>query len=182
MRRGELGTASLRKSNSDYNMGQTFSIVVNASQRFGQNQTHGKNKSECVDNKWKSGEGTEIQFKVLDFEAASLGEYWLIFRGFLLLHRDVVVGRFAADRRAGIGGGNRRGEDQPIVELENILHRDEFQEPVTVGALERLVVQLRNLDQTYMHGAITPNAVPPPSDYFLGFKSPGTQVRMLLGG
>jgi len=170
VRRGDLGTASLRKSKADYNVGQTFSIVVHATQRHGQSQGN-------VDNRWKAGEGTEIQFKVLDFETASLGEYWLIFRGFLLLHRDVVVGRFATDRRAGIGGGNRRGEDQPMVDLENILHRDEFLEPATVGIIERAVVLMRNLDQTFMHGAVAPNAVPPPSDYFLGFKSPGTQVR-----
>lgn len=182
-RRGDLGdhgTASLRKSKSEYNVDQTFSIVVNTAQRFGKKQTQGtKNKAERDDNKWNNGEGTEIQFKTLDFEAASLGEYWLVFRGFLLLHRDVAVGRFAADR-AGMGGGNRRGEDQQNLELEHILHRDEFLEPVTVGPVERLVVNLRKMDKTYMRGAITPNAVPPPSDYFLGFKSPGTQVRIIF--
>ena len=53
------------------------------------------------------GEGSELQFKTLDFEAATEGEYWLAFRGFLLLHRDAAVGRFAAERNAGIGGGTR---------------------------------------------------------------------------
>ena len=177
-RRGDLGTASLRKSNAEYNARQTFSLVLNATQRIGQSQGK-KDKTERTDEKcekWRSGEGSESQFKVLNFEAASIGEFWLIFRGFKKLSLDVVVGRFAADRRAGIGGGNRRVEDQPIVELENVLHRDEFVEPVTVGCLERVVVQMRNLDQTYMRGAVAHNAVCPPSDYFLGFKSPGTQV------
>lgn len=182
VRRGDLGTATLRKSKSVYDTAQTFSIVVNVSQRLATTKGQGKTKqkSERDDNKWYSGEGSEIHFKTMDFEAASQGEYWLIFRGFLLLQRDVVVGRFAANRRAGIGGGKRRGEDQPIDDLENILHRDEFLEPVTVGSIERAVVNLRKLDKTYMQGAVVPGAVPPPSDYFLGFKSPGTQVRQIL--
>lgn len=194
VRQGALGTASLRKSKSEYYTAHTFSIVVNAGQRFGPNNNKSKTttKSEPSDNKWYSGEGNELQFKTLDFEAATEGEYWLIFRGFLLLQRDVVVGRFAAERRAGIGGGNRNkrnpdgsddGENNGD-EVENLLHRDEFLEPVTVGALERAIVNLRKLDKTYMEGTIAPGAVPPPSDYFLGFRSPGTQIwsRLRLAG
>jgi hypothetical protein len=192
--RGEFGTATLRKSNSEFNPLQTFSLVLHATQRLRQNQAN-KNKTEqtyeeykqwrkekCEKwrlrkrKEWSNGVGSESRFKVFDFEAASQGEFWLIVRGFHKLCHDVDVGRFAAQRRGGIGGGNRRTEDQPIVDLENVLHRDEFMEPVTVGCLERIVVQMRNLDQKYMKGAVAHNAVPPPSDYFLGFKSPGTQV------
>jgi hypothetical protein len=43
--------------------------------------------------------------------------------------------------------------------------------------LERTVVNCRNLDTTYMTGEVVSSAVPPPSDYFLGFRSKGTQVR-----
>lgn len=199
VRQGALGTASLRKSKSEYYTSHTFSIVVSTGQRFGPNNNkNGKkiksSKSDPNDNKWYGGEGNELQFKTLDFEAASEGEYWLIFRGFLLLQRDIVVGRFAAERRAGIGGGNHNsrnsdgdnggGDDNNNDELENQLHRDEFLEPVTVGSLERAYVNLRKLDKTYMEGAIAPTAVPPPSDYFLGFRSPGTQIwsRLRLAG
>ena len=178
VRRGDLGTSSLRKSKSEFRTEHSFSIVVNSGQRFGQNSK--SSKPEPTD-KWYKGEGNELQFKTLDFEAATKGECWLIFRGFLFLHRDAVVGRFAAERRAGISGGNRNNrsvddpEDNGID--ENLLHQDEFLEPATVGVLERTMVNLRKLDKTYMEGAVAPTAVPPPSDYFLGFKSPGTQVR-----
>lgn len=179
VRKGELGTASLRKSKAEYHTPLTFSIVVKSAKQIQSKKTK-KSRSEEAENKWYSGEGNELQFKTLDFEAASEGEYWLIFRGFILLHRDVAVGRFAADRRAGIGGGTRTNRDDaektPTDELENMLHRDEFLEPVTVGCLERAFVKFRKLDATYMRGGVAPTAVPPPSDYFLGFKSPGTQV------
>ena len=120
-----------------------------------------------------------MHFKTLDFEAATEGEYWLIFRGFLLLHRDATVGRFAAERRAGIGGGARnREEDGQDKDFENILHRDEFTEPKTVGCLQRLIVNIRDMDKTFMEGDMIAGARPPPSDYFLGFKAPGTQVSL----
>lgn len=187
VRQGALGTATLRKSKSEYYTPHTFSIVVNAAQRFGHKKQKGYRR-ESLEKKWSNGDGNELQFKILDFEAATEGEFWLLFRGFLLLHRDVVVGRFAADRRAGIGGGNRNNRNTESNEdgdnndeVENRLHRDEFFEPVTVGALERAIVTIRQLDKTYMEGAVALNAVPPPSDYFLGFKSPGTQVSSMKG-
>ena len=176
VRKGELGTFTLRRSNSDQFTPNTFSIVTEVGQRFG-----GKAKTTgaaASDNKWYSGEGSELNFKTLDFEAATEGEYWLIFRGFLLLHRDAAVGRFAAKRKAGIGGGTLRNREdgEECDQLENQLQRDVFKEPVTVGCLERLVVKYRKLDDSYFKGEVLNSAVPPPSDYFLGFKSPGTQV------
>jgi hypothetical protein len=185
VRQGALGTATLRKSKSEFYTPHTFSIVVNVGQRFAKNKMQKNTRQEPGESKWYTGEGNDLQFKILDFEAATAGEYWLIFRGFLLLQRDVVVGRFAAERRAGIGGGNRNRNSisenddsrDNNDEIENLLHRDEFLEPVTVGFLERSIVKCRKLDTTYMEGAVSPNAVPPPSDYFLGFKSAGTQVR-----
>ena len=122
--------------------------------------------------KWHQGEGIDAQFKYIDFEAATEGEYWLVFRGLLLLHRDALVGRFAKQRAAGIGTNIDVSSD-----LGNRLHKDEFHEPLTVGWLERTIVNCRNLDTTYMEGFVTKEgAVPPPSDYFLGFRSPGTAI------
>ena len=177
-RKGELGTSSLRRSMSDYHTPFTFSLVTIVGQPFKSGKSHNVDANE---NKWYSGEGSELQFKILDFEMATEGEYWLVFRGFLLLHRDAAVGRFAAERRAGIGGGNRRDRDDgegEEDEKENRLHQNEFGEPVTAGLLERLYVKMRKLDDSYMKGYVLPSAVPPPSDYFLGFSSPGTQVRL----
>lgn len=177
VRRGELGTASLRKSKSDHFTPHSFSIVASVRQSF---PTVPSNLNDGSENKWYSGEGSEIQFKTLDFEAATEGEYWLIFRGFLLLHRDATVGRFAAERRAGIGGGSRNRREQGEgheCDLENMLHRDEFTEPATAGCIEKLAAKIRKVDMTYMTGDMVAGAEPPPSDYFLGFKSAGTQVR-----
>jgi hypothetical protein len=182
-RKGELGTATLRTSKSDHYTPHTFALVTTVGQRFNSSKPRSLDSSE---NTWYSGNGKEHFFKILDFEAATEGEYWLIFRGFLLLHRDAAVGRFAAERRAGIGGGNRArvgdldDTETEEDELENRLHRDEFEEPVTVGVIEKLIVKLRKLDDTYMKGYVLPDsAPPPPSDYFLGFRSPGTQVRTI---
>ena len=61
----------------------------------------------------------------------------------------------------------------PLVSLS---FSDEFLEPVTPSFLEKLVVKARKMDTTFMEGQVKPGAVPPPSDYFLGFRSPGTQV------
>ena len=179
-RKGEVGTATLRRSRATYLTSHAFSLVTAVGQRFKAGKV---NDVDANENKWYSGEGSDLQFKILDFEAATEGEYWLVFRGFLLLHRDAAVGRFAAERRAGIGGGHRRAGDEgegEEDEKENRLHRDEFVEPVTVGLIERTIVKARKLDDTYMKGAVLPTAVPPPSDYFLGFRSPGTKVGEVL--
>lgn len=192
IRKGELGTASLRRSLSEYFTPHTFSLVMVVGQRFKKGGS-----AYAVDggheNKWFSGEGSELQFKTLDFEAATVGEYWLLFRGFLLLHRDAAVGRFSTQRSAGIGGGNRTKandgssdseRDEKDNVLENRLQRDTFVEPKTVGNFEKMWVRLRKLDDSYTRGVVMPGAVPPPSDYFLGFKSPGTQIwsRLRLAG
>ena len=46
--------------------------------------------------------------------------------------------------------------------------------------MESLVVKMRNVDTSYMEGFVADVAVPPPPDYFLGFRSPGTQVRCCI--
>jgi hypothetical protein len=181
-RKNELGTATIRKSKSNHFTPHTFSLVTRVGQRF---KTGKSDTLDSDENKWYNGDGSDLQFKSLDLEAATEGEYWLIFRGFLLLRRDAAVGRFAGERKAGIGGGTRRdretsGDGGEEDEIENRLHRDEFNEPITVGWMEKQIVKRRKMDTTYMEGSILPGAVPPPSDYFLGFRSPGTQVRLLL--
>jgi hypothetical protein len=143
-----------------------------------------KGNVESFENKWYNGEGNDVQFRYLDFEAATEGEYWLIFRGFLLLHRDAAAGRFAGHRTAGIGSHVNRLEleqrEHADLDVQNTLHRDEFHEPVTAGCMEKMIVKARKMDTTYMEGYFLPGARPPPSDYFLGFRSPGTQVSLWL--
>jgi hypothetical protein len=183
---GEFGTSALRKSKSDYYIPHTFSLVTRQARSLGK----GKLSSTAASEKWHAGEGTDANFKTLDLEAATEGEYWLIFRGFLLLHRDAACGRYAAQRAAGFGS-NYTGTAAGIGNKENLLetepaelalHKNEFKEPPTVSYMERLVVKLRKIDDSYMEGHVAPDAVPPPSDYFLGFSSPGTQVRLQANG
>jgi len=179
-----FGTASLRQSRSGYNRQLSFSVVTSTGQRF--LRISPKDLSES----WNKGQGSELFFKTLDFEAATSGEYWLIFRGLLLLHRDVVNnGRFAAHRNGGIAGGVRTNqiEDDDSgknANIENQLTQDKFIEPSPVGWLERRIVQMRKSNDDYILGAVLPGAVPPVSDYFLGFKSPGTTIwsRLRLAG
>lgn len=173
---GELGTASLRRSKSDYYAPHTFSLVARVSRSLGKGKLSNSEASE----KWHAGEGNDAMFKTIDLEAATEGEYWLVFRGFLLLHRDAASNRYAAQRAAGFGNNlTRRNVDQSAAEAEapeNRLQKDRFKEPPTVGAMEKLIVKWRKIDASYMEGSVTLGAVPPPSDYFLGFRSPGTQV------
>lgn len=177
----EIGTSTFRRSKSEYNPQLSFSLVMRTDRFLGRANPVSIDEYE---NRWLTGCGNETQFKYHDFEAASLGEYWLAFRGFLLLHRDAAVGRFAEHRAAGIGSHYNRLELEQREDVENILHQDEFHEPKTVGCLERFIVKLRDIDTTYMEGYTLPGAVPPPSDYFLGFKSPGTAIwsRLRLSG
>jgi anoctamin-10 len=173
---GECGSCTLRKSKSDHVDKLTFSVVL-------RNQRLARGASSSVDEleeKWNSGEGNEALFRYIDFEVPTEGEYWLVFRGMLLLHRDAVIGRFAEQRAAGIGCHYPRLELEQREHFDltkhNILHQDEFHEPVTASYLEKLIVKWRNLDPTYMVGYTLPEARPPPSDYFLGFRSPGTSI------
>ena len=170
----KLGTSTLRRSKSNHSSEYSFSVVLRVGRLA-------NSSIDELEDKWHTGEGGDAQFRYLDFESATEGEYWLIFRGLLLLHRDAAVGRFAEQRAAGIGSHYRRLELEQREQLDltndhNLLHRDEFHEPVTVGCLEKLIVKWRDLDTTYMEGFTLPGAIPPPSDYFLGFKSLGTAI------
>lgn len=167
---GELGTAQLRRSESEFDPNYSFSVVQRATRVAGS-----KRNATAAAERWYKGEGNAAMYKTVDFEAATEGEYWLIFRGFLLLHRDAAKGRFAANRMAGFGSNYR---DAIASELDqNRLQADTFHEPKTFSWFERRIADLRKIDITLEStGSAEPGAVPPPSDYFLGFKSPGTQI------
>lgn len=167
----ELGTASLRRSLSTYDNDSSFSLIVtSAAQRFL------KTPTDDLTDTWQQGEGSEHLFKTLDFEAATEGEYWLVLRGLLLLYRDALTKKQNSSGKTGIGGGEPNGFGGGKTANENLLQQDMFVEPTMVGCLEKLFVKYGKLDDDYIRGAVMPGAKPPPSDYFLGFKSPGTQI------
>jgi hypothetical protein len=173
---GDKGSLTLRRSRSDYDSNRTFSLVLRSNPAFV--RSNGPSDIEEYEIRWATGEGTESQFRYFDFEAATEGEYWLVSRGFVLLQRDAAVGRFAEHRSAGISSHYCRlmGELKQQVAQEFQVHEDDFHEPVTVSFLERRIVEWRGLDMGYMKGFTAPGALPPPSDYFLGFKAPGTAI------
>ena len=166
----ELGTASLRRSLSQYDNEFSFSLITSGAHRFI------KSPSDNLTDAWQQGDGSEHLFKTLDFEAATEGEYWLVLRGLLLLYRDAMNKKHNSNGTTGIGGGEPNGIAGGETTQENRLQQDMFVEPSMVGCIEKLVVKMRKLDDDYIRGAVMPGAVPPPSDYFLGFKSPGTQI------
>jgi Calcium-activated chloride channel len=164
----EFGTVTLRRSQSSHVAARSFSLVL---------QKHGIGAvMEDVKVQWHRGEGNDAQFRYVDLEAATESDYWFILRGLLFLHRDALVGRYAKDRAAGMG--TRRLDAVGCDKVrDSVLHVDEFHEPLTVGWLERTIVNVRKLDTTYREGYVTKlDALPPPSDYFLGFRSPGTAI------
>ena len=95
----------------------------------------------------------------------------MILKGFILLHRDASTGRFAAQRAAGFGSYHRHAE---VIDKATDCGTKCFTEalPPPKTFIQSLI--RRNDDvpaQTVQYGATAP-----PSDYFLGFSSPGTQI------
>ena len=93
----------------------------------------------------------------------------MVLKGFTLLHRDASNGRFAAMRAGGFGSYHRYADSisknqktfsevlpPPKTRIEKIIGRDPVQQS------EDSVQQS--------------DIIAPPSDYFLGFSSPGTQI------
>ena len=79
-------------------------------------------------------------------------------------------GRFAKQCAAGIGGSSTTATNRYPLPV------DVYHEPATAGILERRMVEWNQMDHN-LHGFVTMDRPsPPPSDYFLGFKSPGTAV------
>lgn len=119
-------------------------------------------------------------FKSIDIELATEGEYWMVLRGFLLLHRDASTGRFSAHRAGGFGSYHRHaidgdGKDNvpaPKVRFAEVLPPDKS--PSILNKLTNRLIYGK--DHEYDQQIVSYTGVPPPSDYFLGFSSPGTQI------
>jgi hypothetical protein len=198
---GELGTSSLRQSNTEYDNRTTFSIILPSLQGTLLRDYSDIDLSEkwCVPKflpgiicplgslctntaisrnvlAWRSQpkrcEGKRKSlFRSLDLETATEGEYWMILKGFILLHRDASTGRFAAQRAAGFGSYHRHAE---VIDKATDCGTKCFTEalPPPKTFIQSLI--RRNDDvpaQTVQY-----DATAPPSDYFLGFSSPGTQI------
>jgi hypothetical protein len=106
----------------------------------------------------------------------------MVLRGFLLLHRDAAAGRFSAQRAGGgsfhrnaVGGDNTDSIPvPPTVRFVEALPSNS--KPSLLDIMARKLIG--STDE--MEQKIVPySGVPPPSDYFLGFSSPGTQVSNL---
>ena len=178
----EKGTVSIRTSPSDYVESLSFSLVLPGS--F--DRLRHKSGTKAMQQRWYAGEGSPQSFHYLDIESATEGEYWMIFRGFLLLHRDASSGRFAAQRAKGIGSNYTRHEIDQMEERRNSVEDGrgnnamegfltEYTEPSKKTFFDKLSKTLHfGPANTLEYQPV--NAPPPPSDYFLGFSSEGTQI------
>ena len=162
--RGREGTKTLRYSRSTYSRSRTFSLILSSPHFV----------------KWKKQPNQDSFFSrrrshhSFDLEAETEGEYWLVFRGFLHLQRDVAQGRMAAQRAGGFGNHNRDAKGAPF-SPEHQAANAKGAKTKRRGALSRI-----------FGGSFDAGAAPlddhrgedsaPPSDYFLGFNSPGTQI------
>lgn len=173
---GEAGTYSLRQTESDYYDAHTFSIILPAGIGWVSNRTSLKSASE----KWFHGVGSENSFRYIDMEAATEGEYWMIFRGFLLLQRDAASGRFAAQRASGFSSNCNKLEIQQRWQEMEREHQTStkviFREPEETTCTQRMYHKVKLIMFGEEDEKEVSNPTPPPSDFFLGFKSPGTQI------
>lgn len=134
----------------------------------------GLSSKNAHENYFNENYHNETAFRFLDFEAFSPGEYWMLFRGFLLLHRDAMSGRFASNRAGGFGSNyNQQELEQRGKELKKNSKLVNFCEPEDKSWLGKLIGK-KNESLDSLDKDSRPK--PPPSDYFLGFKSPGTQI------
>ena len=99
------------------------------------------------------------------------GEYWMVLKGFTLLHRDASNGRFAAMRAGGFGSYHRYADAISKI----VKNKNSFSEVLPPPKTRFQQLLGKDLDQ---QSDIVPydSAGAPPSDYFLGFSSPGTQI------
>ena len=106
---------------------------------------------------------------------ATEGEYWMVLKGFILLHRDASTGRFAAQRAGGFGSYYRHAEIMDRNSDE--CHTQSFVEALPPHkTLVQKLFRKDDADQAVEDEKYSYNATAPPSDYFLGFSSPGTQI------
>jgi len=162
----KLGTSSLRQSNTKYVKRTTLSVIV-PSIRGKIVQDYSK---VDLTEKWCEGEHKSL-FRSLDIEMATEGEYWMVLKGFILLHRDASTGRFAAQRAGGFGSYHRHAElDRSSFESGTNSFSEALPPPKTM--IQKLI-RKADVEQAEVEQY---NSTAPPSDYFLGFSSPGTQI------
>ncbi|KAL7532498.1 hypothetical protein ACHAXR_004666, partial [Thalassiosira sp. AJA248-18] len=192
----KFGTSRLRQSNTKYVKRNTFSVILPSIQGKLVQQA---NSSIDLTEKWYvlcslffiitvihslidtrpitprrcDGEHQSL-FRSVDIEMATEGEYWMILKGFILLHRDASTGRFAAQRAGGFGSYYRHAEIMEVRE-EDERQSQSFNEalPPPKTFIQRMT-RKDNAEQAVDMKKY--NATAPPSDYFLGFSSPGTQI------
>ena len=107
----------------------------------------------------------------------------MVFRGFLLLHRDASTGRFAAQRAGGFGSYHRHAEgiktqEDGLIE-KNLVEALPHRQTKNISMVQTFQRMGRKEDSKEVAIVAHPAAAPPP-DYFLGYSSPGTQVRFHL--
>ena len=194
--KGQKGTKGLRGSNSSYNIARSFSLILRSKNNKLQS-THQHSNGGISD--WGSGGTSDASYRTFDLEAETEGEYWLIFRGFLQLQRDAQNGRFAGDRRGGMGSHYSAGEleKKEHEEAEKTISGSGLKKRIIGGEedgesdddevddedngkdksrLSKLSSFLSSWRKSSGYTTSNPPPAPPPADYFLGFKSPGTQI------
>ena len=114
-------------------------------------------------------------FDSLDIEMETEGEYWMVLKGFILLHRDASTGRFAAQRAGQGAGGFGSYHRHAAIIGKSFAEGRSFNEalPPPTTIIQKLT---RRGDDAKQAEDVKYNATAPPSDYFLGFSSPGTQI------
>ena len=111
-------------------------------------------------------------FRSLDIEAMTEGEYWMLLKGFVLLQRDASTKRFAAQRGAGFGNSHRHSAFIDKDKSDDSDNKKTFSE--TLPSKKTLFRKLFTNEQEEQQ--LTEEVQAPPSDYFLGYSSPGTQI------
>ena len=194
------GTWTLRKSKTQYCRDCAFSLILpqtrlkdafyTAADTIKGKKSYFTDPQENINissnsEKWYAGIGSMSSFRTLDLEAATEGEYWTIFRGFLLLHRDAASGRFAAERASGFSSHynklKREMEEKERNDNENKKNKykcDE-EEDYRIRWWHSLYPHVWRQEIQHKLENRAP-VVAPPSDYFLGFKSSGTQVSHFI--
>ena len=167
---GDHGSFTLRESLSKYNKSLTFSLV----------KSIGNCSLESESERWNEGTGSKKSFRYFDIEAATDGEFWFIFRGLLLLQRDALSGRFAVHRAAGFSSSyyNHEDENQKGKTRETSLKACiQFNEPEENDWPYNIFKRVCSTFSLSKQNIEEINIIkPPPSDYFLGFKSSGTKI------
>lgn len=109
-------------------------------------------------------------FDSLDLEMATEGEYWMILKGFIQLQRDASTGRFAAQRAGGFGSYHRHADIRHATDADVKIFTEALPPPQT------FIHKLMGKNDEEQPEIEQYEGIAPPSDYFLGFSSPGTQI------